>query len=335
MDSKKPPISNSRIPPDVTFPMSDADLYSVLSEIDNELRASNSQASGRELRGWVNFCRRFNLAMRMDDPLAVRIFDWFKMQYGDRLNLQMDFGTTVAQIRHDVYPMRLIRIYGAAIMHCDPVLHGTNFGPSLSTDGNPSKSSLLGQLQGLTREFIKSLTPEECNELLDTYVRGVLGFSRMQDAYGSPFSREALDDLSQSAAHLTAHSPNYGFSRWASLQAAEKLVKGYIVGKGQTPKKTHDLEILVTSAVSLGMPVPFRAHVQELQCSADVRYASSSVGKVEALKAHYAALILCGQIAPSLNTQDGWLTQIQPISYQIAGKLSPIKAIRINRLKRR
>jgi hypothetical protein len=30
---------------------------------------------------------------------------------------------------------------------------------------------------------------------------------------------------------------------------AEKLVKSYIVGKGQTPKKTHDLDILVTTAV--------------------------------------------------------------------------------------
>jgi len=260
--------------------------------------------------------------MRMDDPLAVRIFDWFKKQYGDRLNLQMDFGTTVAHIRHDLYPMRLIRVYGSTIMHCDPALHGADCGPSLRTDGIPPKSNLLDHLQGLTREFIKSLTPDECNELLDAYVRGVLGFSRMQDAYGSPFSKEALDDLHQSAAHLTAHNPNYGFSRWASLQATEKLVKSFIVGKRQTPKKTHDLGKLVTSAVSLGMPAPSPTQVQEIQCSADVRYSAASVGKFEALKAHYAALTLCRDIAPCLNTQSGWLTQIQPLSYQIAGRPS-------------
>jgi hypothetical protein len=306
----------------------------VLLEIDNELRASNSQVSGRELRGWMNFCQRFNLAMRMDDPLAVRIFDWFKKQYGDRLNLQMDFGTTVAHIRHDRYPMRLIRIYGSTIVHCDPVLHDSNFGPSLRTDGTPPKSNLLNYLQGLTREFIKLLTPDECNDLLDAYVRGVLGFSRMQDAHGSPLSKETLDDLHQSAAHLTAHNPNYGFSRWASLQATEKLVKSFIVGRRQTPNKTHDLGILVTSAVSLGMPAPSPANVQEIQCSANVRYSAASVGKFEALKAHYAALILCGDIAPCLNTQSGWLTQIQPLSYQIAGRPSPIKAIRVSRLKR-
>ena len=139
MNSKKPPTSDSRIPADVNFPISDADLHAVLLEVDSELRASNSQVSGRELRGWMNFCRRFNLAMRMDDPLAVRIFDWFKKQYGDRLNLQMDFGTTVAHIRHDLYPMRLIRIYGSTIVHCDPVLHDSNFGPSLRTNGAPPK----------------------------------------------------------------------------------------------------------------------------------------------------------------------------------------------------
>jgi hypothetical protein len=334
MDSKKPPISNPRIPADVKFPIADADLHAALLEIDNELRASNSPASGRELRGWIEFCKKFNLAMRMDDPLAVGIFEWFKKQYGDRLNLQMDFGTTVAHIRHDLYPMRLIRIYGSTIVHCDPALHGADFGPSLRTDRIPPKLNLLDHLKGLTGEFIKSLTTNECNELLDAYVRGVLGFSRMQDAYGSPFSKEALDDLSQSAAQLTVPNSNYGFSRWASLQAAEKLVKSYIVGKKQTPKKTHNLGILVTSAVSLGMPVPSPVHVQEIQCSADVRYSAASVGKVEALKAHYAALTLSGQIAPSLNTQDGWLTQIHPVFYRIAGKVSPIKAIRVSRLKR-
>jgi hypothetical protein len=334
MQSKKPPNFDSRIPADVNFPISEADLDAVLSEIDNELRANNTQASGRELRGWMEFCKKFNLEMRMDDPLAARIFDWFKKQYGGRLNLQMDFGTTVAHIRHDLYPMRLIRVYGSTIVHCDPFLHGTDFGPSLRTDRIPPKSNLLDHLQGLTREFIKSLTPDDCSGLLDAYVRGVLGFSRMQDAHGSPFSKEALDDLHQSAAHLTAHNPNYGFSRWASLQAAEKLVKGYIVGQGQTPKKTHNLGMLVTSAVSVGMPAPSPDHVQEIQCSADVRYSATSVGKFEALKAHYAALTLCADIAPCLNTQSGWLTQIQSLSYQISAKPSPIKAIRVSRLKR-
>jgi hypothetical protein len=144
MDSKKPPTSNPRIPVDVNFPITDADLHAMLLEIDNELRVSNSQASGRELRGWIQFCRKLNLAMRMDDPLAVRIFDWFKKQYGDRLNLQMDFGTTVAHIRHDLYPMRLIRIYGGTIVHCDPVQNGGDFGPSLRQAGlHPSQICLI------------------------------------------------------------------------------------------------------------------------------------------------------------------------------------------------
>ena len=99
-------------------------------------------------------------------------------------------------------------------------------------------------------------------------------------------------------------------------------MKSFIVGKRQTPKKTHDLGKLVTSAVSLGMPAPSPTQVQEIQCSADVRYSAASVGKFEALKAHYAALTLCRDIAPCLNTQSGWLTQIQPLSYQIAGRPS-------------
>src|SRR6266446_5294190 len=120
MDLKKPQQPDSQLPVmPVDFTISDAELHSVLLEIDNEIRASDSKLFGRELRGWQKFCQKFKLAMRMDDPLAVRIFDWFKKQYGDRLTGNMDFGTTVGHIRHDLYAMRLLRIYGSTIVHCD------------------------------------------------------------------------------------------------------------------------------------------------------------------------------------------------------------------------
>ena len=118
------------------------------------------------------------------------------------------------------------------------------------------KTNLFDHLAGATPAFIKSLTVEECTSLVNIYARGFVGLSRMDDAKQAPLAREALDDLHQSASQLTATSPNYGFSRWASLQAAEKLLKSFITLKQQMPRKTHNLVDLAATAVSLGLPAP-------------------------------------------------------------------------------
>ena len=166
----------------VDFQITDEELEKVLTEIDRELRESSPQVSGRELRGWSAFCKKFRLDMASYDPLAVRIHEWFKQQYGERLNMNLDFGDTVAEIRNDFYSIRLAPFWGAMIVHCDPLLHGSDFGPNKKINAGPIKSNLFNSVKGLTAIFIKSLTADECNNLLDAYARGFLGFSRMKDA---------------------------------------------------------------------------------------------------------------------------------------------------------
>jgi HEPN domain-containing protein len=194
-------------------------------------------------------------------------------------------------------------------------------------------------LEGVTAEFIKSLTDKECERLLEAYSRGVLGFSRMGDVQGTPhiegalYCREAMDDLRQSASQLTTHSPNYGFSRWASLQATEKVLKSFIAQQGKKFKKTHDLVELAAIAVSAGLPAFSPQLLDEIQCKAEVRYSAATVGKAEALQAHYAALVFCAQVAPRLKPQSGWITEIGMRSYEVNGKPRPMKALVVRRLK--
>ena len=317
----------------VDFTISDADLHSALVEIDNELRATGAKLFGREMQGWMLFCRKFKLEMAMHDPLAVRIFDWFSQQYGDRLKGNLDFGNTVAEIRHDLYLLRFPRLFGTEIVHCDPLLIGMDFGPRITMRGTMLKANLFDQLAGVTPDFLKSLTVEECSNLLDLYARGFTGLSRMDDAKEAPLAKEALDDLHQSASQLTASSPNYGFSRWSSLQATEKLLKSFITLKGQMPRKTHSLTDLAATAVSLGLPTPAPGLLGAIQCNADVRYSANSVGKREALHGHYAALSLAAKVAPLLSPQSGWVTEIRMLHYQLNGKPRPFKALRVSRLK--
>lgn len=323
----------NEVPKPVDFQISDADLHAALVEVDGQLRASNSNLFGRELRGWGLFCQRFNLTMAMSDPLTVRIFDWFTKQYGDRLKGDLDFGKTVAEIRHDFFSLRLPRLYGTATVHCDPMLLGHDFGPELVANSGGVKRNLFDYLQGVTPDFIKPLTDEECMGLLEVYRRGILGYSRMGDCQGAPYSKEALDDLHQSARQLTDHNPNYGFSRWASLQGVEKVLKSFIEQRGKTFKKNHDLGELAGVAVSAGLALLDAQLLAKIQCKADVRYSASTVGKTEALEAHYAALAVCADVAPRLEPQSGWLTKTRAISYEVNGKPRPMGALVVSRLK--
>jgi len=316
----------------VDFTISESDLHSALAEIDSELRASGTKLWGRELRAWQHFCRKFHLEMAATDPLADRIFDWFTKQYGDRLIGNLDFGSTAAEIRHDLYSIQFPRLFGTEIVHCDPLLSAFDFRPRMTRD-RLLKTNLFDHLAGATPAFIKSLTVEECTRLVNIYARGFVGLSRMDDAKQAPLAREALDDLHQSASQLTATSPNYGFSRWASLQAAEKLLKSFITLKQQMPRKTHNLVDLAATAVSLGLPAPSSSLLRDIQCDAEVRYSASSVGKQEALQAHYAALSLASEIAPLLSPQSGWVTEIRILTYTVNDSPRPFRALRVSRLK--
>jgi HEPN domain-containing protein len=325
------------MPKPVDFIISDADLHTVLAEIDTELRASGTKLFGREIHGLSLFCRKFKLEMAWSDPLAVRVFDWFTKQYGDRPKGNLDFGNTVGEIRHDLYSLRFPRLYGTEIVHCDPMLLGVNLGPHRRIGQGPLrplKSNLFDNLAGVTNEFVKSLTVQNCENLLDVYARGFIGLTRMDDAKDAPYCKIALDDLHQSASHLISHNPSYGLSRWASLQSAEKLLKSFIKLHGGKFLKTHNLTELASSAVLLGLPAPRPTLLQEIQCDADVRYEATNVGKEEALRAHYAVLSLCGAIAPRLRPQSGWVTEVRRLSYALNGVPRPMKALRVSRLKR-
>src|SRR5438034_1049995 len=85
--------------------------------------------------------------------------------------IDLDFGNTVAEIRHDLYSLRFPRLFGTKIVHCDPLLMDVNLGPR-SSKVVPIKANLFDDLVGVTPDFIKSITVEECRSLLDVYMRG-------------------------------------------------------------------------------------------------------------------------------------------------------------------
>src|SRR5581483_11382823 len=134
------------------------------------------------------------------------------------------------------------------------------------------------------------------------------------------------DDLYHSAQQLAGQNPNYGFSRFSSLLAVEKLLKSFLKSKGMS-KWGHTLSELATEARSAGLPPIRDGLLPDVQCSASVRYESAAVRQDEALKAHYAALSLSSDIAPYLTCQSGWFSEVRSTKYVVNGTPRPMRAL--------
>lgn len=113
---------------------------------------------------------------------------------------------------------------------------------------------------------------------------------------------DAFADLNAAVFHLTIRNRHHGLSKWASLQAVEKMLKAYLKRKVGDFKSGHVLEPLAQSAEKAGLIALDRRLLSATQCSANVRYGDDLVTLRCAVDAHHASLGLCGQVAYQLRT---------------------------------
>jgi hypothetical protein len=285
--------------------LSDAAFEAVMAEIEAELRQENDRIPGREIRGWMKFCQRFRISVALGDPLADRIVEWFKVLYGDRLNIDMDFGKSFVVIRGDSYRMRCFRIYGTVYAICSIDLLGRKMRQRAPLGvERPVVNLLDGDVEGLTPELARRLSAAECGSILTRYYRVFCAFAAMEGAlaarvggHDAPYMKEGINDLLEASECMLRRTPNYGQSNWASLQAAEKVLKSYILEKGGSHGKVHNLDELSACASGLGLPALDPQMIAAIQCKPAVRYDTRLVTKDQALAAYDAVLMVCAAVA--------------------------------------
>ncbi|MGD0498032.1 MAG: hypothetical protein ABSC23_06310 [Bryobacteraceae bacterium] len=301
--------------------LSDAEFDAVMAEIDAELRKENDRIVGREIRGWMKFCQRFDVSMALGDPLADRIVAWFSALYGERLNVDMDFGKSFVVIRGDTYRMRCFRFYGVMYAICSVDTLGRKI-RQRNAQGveRPVVNLLDGSIEGLTPELARRLSLAECGEILIRYFRVFCAFAAMEGALAArhagqdaAYMKEATNDLLEASECMLRRTPNYGQSNWAALQATEKVIKSYILEKGGSHGKIHKLDELCACASTLGLPSPNPTMISAIQCKPDVRYDAWLVNKDQALAAYDAALIVCAETARYIrrSTAQASITQVR------------------------
>lgn len=270
----------------------------LMQEIDRELQSETVPFTARSMEAWRRFSSVFRLSLTTRDPLSKKIFDWFNRWYGERAKITGQLGSMGVMLRGDVWLMEFPLAYGTARIQCSRDLNKERPPVIIGTHGNPPTINPVEFIVGLTQEYASTLTDEELEGISNQFFFGFTAFNRIHEAFDrSELTRQARSDLVASSNHLFHNPPSYGLSKWASLQTAEKVIKQFIIEKGGTPPRHHNLKQLATLAESLGLRQLPEHLLDDIQCSAEVRYGGINVTAQEAVEAQHATLQVCEDIA--------------------------------------
>ncbi len=286
----------------------EADFRQLMESVDAELRDENTAITARPMMGWLKVSSRFGLGLRMPAPkrepqagcytgydLTIRIFRWFDERYGDRLKMDPTW-KMVIMLRGDVYRMRLPLVYGSVQVMCSPEQYGSTSAIPGSRGELPTVN-ILDLIDDFTEGYAKSLNKDELTSIFNWFQLGFSAKNEIESVAEVSLVREAIGDIEASVTHLFSNPPQYGLSKWASLQATEKIIKAFIDQKGKKFEQTHILDKLATKAEALGLrPIP-RPLLDKIQCSPGVRYGTPPVTLAEAVEAHHTALDVCLGVA--------------------------------------
>lgn len=268
--------------------MNDTEFNTYMAGLDSCLKAENVAVHVRPFLAVSKASTDLKILIAFDDPLAERIRGWFERMYGDRLRAELTLGRSVVAILGDPYPVRLPVTYGAH--HADPI----------------------GWVEGLTETMLQRLGEDGAAPVRLKLLQLRRGYNLKSFL---PAEARSWADVENAVRSILGRPPNYGISRFSSLQAAEKVLKAFIRAHGGKPPtggpKGHDLEHLRQMAEALAIPdlaqrridIPATL-VAPIICTASVRYPGDASTLEEAVAAHHASVELCAFLVSHANFMD-------------------------------
>ena len=152
--------------------------------------------------------------------------------------------------------------------------------------------NVLDSVIGLTSARAKSLCREELQAIGNSYYGGLQAHSVLEATTGSELIRIVRGDIETAVSKLVGQEARYGESRYASLQAAEKMVKAAIELEGKRYEFGHELKPQFDHLATLGIIVNQSQYVQHIKCGSEVRYGKEPSSEMQAFAAHQATLAL-------------------------------------------
>lgn len=280
------------------------DITAVIREIDEELKAAGVPPLGRPMNAILKFGQRFEMSMLFTKPqLGVpdnliaswkyteKIHEWYQQVYGDGIKLDPSANAkVVVQADGDLWELKLPIIYGS-------------FTPVVERDISVDDDAVVGaprfnacqQLSGITAARLNHFSDNDLAEVYGMFMIGMdvrHAFDRFSKS--SHFFPEAQSDWMTAVMHMTSQNPNHGQARWASLQLAEKFMKGLIevIGDVSPTPWGHDLKRLHEALARSIMGLDLDSLLTDIQCAAAVRYGEEASTREQSYSAHKSSLLL-------------------------------------------
>lgn len=293
--------------------VSEHKLQSLVQEIDEKLSRKGVTIPQRPIHAVLEVGRALKLSLPLVEPpqgfhhesvgnwyASKFVYDWYENRYEDKLKMEFSLGLMAVSIRHDIYLVSFPVFYGSITLFASKTKSPERKG-TFSTAG-PAEFNIVDSIKDLPKVVRNELTNVELRRLFDLFVLGL----KVQNEYTAESRTNelvslAIADSKTAATMLTDDSRQYGLSKWASLQASEKLLKAAIQKSGGSFQNTHNLNALIKQAKGCGLNIDVVTEAQDIQCSASVRYGEEDVSEAQALKAHHAYFSLANKVAVGIN----------------------------------
>lgn len=300
-----------------TYPKNEAEFLGFIEDIDNELKKRNVPIHARPLRAVGEACARLKTSIFVvpsgppvpgdytGDSFGAHIDAWYQKKYGDRLKIDFSPGNVAIIIRGDPWKIRLPLLYGAFKFVFGPFADKGEKTP----EHDPEAVNPLRWIEGFTSDLSKSLSKEEMKAIAGFIIFALQTTERLVRVQHERYLPEARADLEMAVSNLFLTHPNYGQSKWASLQFTEKLFKCFLTVKEvsfvRKGRKGHDLAELAKLSANNGLQGMKPEIVNNIQCPGGVRYGEVEVDLAEAIRAHHASLIACSIVCSTIRALRG------------------------------
>ena len=278
-------------------------FQAMMREIDAKLKMDGIDIADRPLFAIREVSLRYEVPIPMGgEPdrlppdlrpyaaLGDAIHDWFDDTYGDRLKVDLCPGRIVVDVDGDLYALRIPRLFGSANF-----ILTREFLPEPGISGGPVTCNVV--------QLLDNITPGKAAGLSDAALAAVavafeigLPAAYTLESTDHEFISIARGDIAAAVAALMGTSERYGASKWASLQAAEKVLKAAILLKGAQFAFTHVLDKLCRQLSDLGLPLSVEPLIAVIQCDPKIRYGEEPCTRDEAVAAHQASLELVNHL---------------------------------------
>jgi hypothetical protein len=241
-------------------PAESMEFEALMTQVDHQLVSNGVDIPSRPIFAMMEVSKKFKIQLRggprtkhstpqeiEEIVYAEAIHQWYERNYKSRLNESRGPLRTVLLVDGDLYSLQIPWQIGKI-----EYLSTRQWLPNPGISRSPVTINVVQLLEGITPARAQRLSDKALKE----------AWRAFDTAFPAAYTLTATDhklmyiargDVETAVSNLMAMEQRYGEARWASLQAAEKIMKSAIDLAGARFKQTHDLNELYKQLTETGL----------------------------------------------------------------------------------